>query len=182
MPPIHWSTTFLRDVDNGYSRGFCYGRSDNPTARHVETVLASLERGASALVFASGMAAATTAFLALERPGHIVASSTMYWGLRKWLMDEAASHGIDATFVDTADPTRLAAALRPGETRLVWIETPSNPLCAITDIAATASIVHGGGARLAVDSHRPHPDSHPTSASRCGSRAAFRHEIPQRAF
>ena len=94
VPPIHLATTFVRDADNQYRRGYCYGRSDNATVRQVEHVLNELEHGAASLLFASGMAAATSAFLALERPAHVVAPTQMYWGLRQWLMQDAPSHGL----------------------------------------------------------------------------------------
>ena len=98
------------------------------------------------------MAAATTAFLTLERPAHVIAPIAMYWGLRQWLVEDGPVHGIEATFVDTADPFAVRAAFRPGRTRLIWIETPSNPLWTITDIAATARIAREFGTLLAVDS------------------------------
>jgi cystathionine gamma-synthase len=157
VPPIHVGTTFIRDADNQYRRGYCYGRSDNATVRKTEDVLTGLERGSASLLFASGMAAAVTAFLALQRPAHVVAPIAMYWGLRQWLMEDAPSHGIEATFVDVGDPEALRAAVCPGRTRLVWIETPSNPLWTITDIAEAAYIAHGAGALLAVDSTVPTP-------------------------
>lgn len=157
VPPIHVATTFVRDEDNQYRRGYCYGRSDNATVRQVEDVLAQLELGAASLLFGSGMAAATTAFLALPRPAHVVAPTAMYWGLRNWLTEDAASHGIETTFVDAGAPAALAAAVRPGQTRLVWVETPSNPLWSLTDIAQAARIAHDAGALLAVDSTVPTP-------------------------
>jgi cystathionine gamma-synthase len=157
VPPIHIATTFVRDEDNQYRRGYCYGRSDNATVRQVEHVLAELEQGAAGLLFASGMAAATTAFLALERPAHVVAPTAMYWGLRNWLTEDAPGHGIEVSFTNAGDAGALAAAIRPGKTRLVWIETPSNPLWTITDIAEAARIVHAAGALLAVDSTVPTP-------------------------
>jgi cystathionine gamma-synthase len=157
VPPIHVSTTFVRDEDNQYRRGYCYGRSDNATVRQVEHVITLLEEGAASLLFASGMAAATTAFLALPRPAHVVAPTAMYWGLRNWLMEDAPGHGLEASFVDAGDSGALRAALRPGRTRLVWIETPSNPLWSITDIADAARIAHAAGALLAVDSTVPTP-------------------------
>ena len=152
VPPIHVASTFVRDADNQYRRGYCYGRADNATVRQVESVLTDLERGAATLLFGSGMAAATTAFLALEQPAHAIAPTVMYWGLRQWLEDEAPRHGLQVTFVDAGSPAALKAAMRPGRTQLVWIETPSNPLWTITDIAAAARIAHDGGALLAVDS------------------------------
>src|SRR5262245_2617291 len=133
VPPLHVTTTFLRDPDNQYRRGYSYGRPDNATVRQVETVLTEPEGGAASLVMASGMSAAASAFLALSRPAHVVAPSVMYWGLRKWLQEDAPSLGIEATFVDAADPAAIRAAVRPA-TRLVWIETPANPLWTITDV------------------------------------------------
>ena len=157
VPPIHVATTFVRDADNQYRRGYCYGRSDNATVRQVEHVLTELEHGAGCLLFASGMAAATSAFLALERPAHVVAPTVMYWGLRQWLTQDAPSHGLDVTFVDSGDMRALGSAIRPGYTRLVWIETPSNPTWTVTDIAEAARCVHAAGALLAVDSTVPTP-------------------------
>lgn len=152
VPPIHIATTFVRDADNQYRRGFCYGRSDNATVRQVEDVLTRLEGASASLLFASGMAAATAAFLALERPAHVVAPRSMYWGLRQWLMTHAVGLGIETTFVDTSELAAIEKAIRPGRTRLVWIETPSNPLWSVTDIAGVAGIAHAAGALLAADS------------------------------
>ena len=157
VPPIHTATTFVRDADNQYRRGYCYGRSDNATVRQVEGVLNELEGGTAALLFGSGMAAATATFLALERPAHVVAPSAMYWGLREWLKEDAPSHGLDVTFVDAGDNSALRAAIKPGQTRLVWIETPSNPIWTVTDIAEAARCAHDSGALLAVDSTVPTP-------------------------
>lgn len=157
VPPIHMATTFVRDADNQYRRGYCYGRSDNATVQQVENVLAELESGAATLLFGSGMAAATTTFLALERPAHVVAPTAMYWGLRQWLSEDAPSHGLEVTFVDAGDQAALRAAMQPGRTRLVWIETPSNPIWTITDIAEAARCAHDSGALLAIDSTVPTP-------------------------
>jgi len=157
VPPLHLSTTFVRDADNQYRRGYCYGRSDNATVRQVENVLAELDGGTAGLLFASGMAAATSAFLALERPAHVVAPAQMYWGLRQWLMQDAPGHGLEVTFVDAGDARALGAAIEPGRTRLVWVETPSNPTWIVTDIAEAARRAHEAGALLAVDSTVPTP-------------------------
>ena len=157
VPPIHTATTFIRDADNQYRRGYCYGRSDNATVRQVESVLTDLESGAAALLFGSGMAAATATFLSLERPAHVVAPNAMYWGLREWLKEDAPSHGLEVTFVDAGDNETLRAAIRPGQTRLVWIETPSNPIWTVTDIVEAARCAHDRGALLAVDSTVPTP-------------------------
>jgi cystathionine gamma-synthase len=151
-PPIHVSTTFERDDDNQNRRGYVYGRPDNPIVRQLEGVMNRLERGAASLVFASGMSAATALFLALERPAHVVAPAVMYWGMRKWLLTEAPLFGIETSLVDATDLDAVAAAIRPGLTRLVWLETPANPLWTVSDIAGAASLAHAAGAILAVDS------------------------------
>jgi cystathionine gamma-synthase len=158
VPPIHVATTYIRDEDNAYSSGYVYGRPDNATVREAEGVLAMLEEaGAGALLFSSGMAAATAVFQALNPGDHIVASKVMYWALRSWLMTEAVRWGLKVDFVETDDLDALKAAVVPGKTKLVWVETPSNPLWTITDIAAAADIAHAAGARLAVDSTTASP-------------------------
>ncbi|HST95811.1 MAG TPA: aminotransferase class V-fold PLP-dependent enzyme [Microvirga sp.] len=158
VPPIHVATTYIRDEDNAYSSGFVYGRPDNATIREAEGVLAMLEEApAGALLFSSGMAAATAVFQALNPGDHIVASKVMYWALRHWLTTEAVRWGLSVDFAETDDLDALRAAIVPGRTRLVWIETPSNPLWTITDIAAASAIAHAAGARLAVDSTTASP-------------------------
>ena len=152
VPPIHMTSTYLRDPDNQYRSGYVYARPDNATVRHAEEVLSALEGAEQSLLVASGMTAATTLMLALPRPAHIVAPQVMYWALRHWLLNDAPSHGLTATFVDASDTAAIAAAIRPGETKLVWVEAPANPLWTITDIAAVADIAHRAGAMLAVDS------------------------------
>lgn len=152
VPPVHVATTFLRDPDNAYSSGYVYGRPDNATVRQAEGVLAALEGAAAAMLLGSGMSAATAAVMALPEPGHIVASQVMYWAFRDWLLREAPRYGHTVEIVDTTDPAAVRAAVVPGRTRLVWIETPGNPLWTITDIAAVVEIAHAAGARVAVDS------------------------------
>lgn len=153
VPPIHVATTYIRDPDNAYSSGFIYGRPDNETVREAESVLAMLEEAkAGALLFASGMAAATAVFQALSPGDHVIASKVMYWGLRAWLLTEATRWGLTIDFAEIDDLAALKGAMRPGKTKLVWAETPSNPLWTITDIAAAAEIAHAAGAKLAVDS------------------------------
>jgi cystathionine gamma-synthase len=158
VPPIHVATTFLRDEDNAYRSGYVYGRPDNATVREAESVVAMLEDAeAGALLFSSGMAAATALFQALDPGDHVVASKVMYWALRSWLGAEATRWGLAVSFVETDNLDALRAAVTPGRTKLVWIETPSNPLWTITDIAAAAEITHAAGARLAVDSTAASP-------------------------
>jgi cystathionine gamma-synthase len=150
-PSIHIATTFIRDPDNGYRSGHVYGRTDNVTVQQAEDVIAALEGADEALLFSSGMAAATAVFLALDKPTHIIASKVMYWGLRSWLQ-EIEHYGHSVSFVDTANLAEVRHAVQPGLTGLFWIETPSNPLWTITDIDAVAEIAHGAGALLCVDS------------------------------
>ena len=152
VPPIHLSTTFERDPDNAYTKGYVYARPDTPTVRMAEEVLNKLEGGAGTLLLGSGMAAATALFLALERPAHIVAPKVMYWGLRRWLAEQTEALGLSVTFVDNSDLEALKLAIIPGGTRCVWLETPSNPTWAVTDIAAVAKIAHAAGAVVACDS------------------------------
>jgi cystathionine gamma-synthase len=153
VPPIHVATTYIRDPDNAYASGYAYGRPDNATVRQAEAVIAMLEEAeAGALLFASGMAAATAVFQALDPGDHVVAPKVMYWALRNWLATEAKRWGLAVDFVAVADLDALRDAVQPGRTKLVWIETPANPLWTVTDIAAAAEIAHAAGARLAVDS------------------------------
>jgi cystathionine gamma-synthase len=151
VPPVHFATTFIRDPDNQYRHGRSYARPKNPTFEHPEALLAALEGGVEALTFASGMAAATAVFLALKPGDHVVAPKVMYWGLRKWLQTYATEWGLSVEFVGVK-AEEIAAAVKPGKTKLVWVETPSNPTWEITDIAAAAEIAHRAGARLGVDS------------------------------
>lgn len=151
-PPLHPSSTFIRDADNQYRSGRNYSRADNPSYDQAEAVLASLENGAAAALFASGMAAANAVFMSLKPGDHVVVSRVMYWSLRAWLLGFATHWGLKVEIVDTTDLAALKAAVQPGKTALVWIETPGNPTLAVTDIAAAAEIAHAAGARLAVDS------------------------------
>jgi cystathionine gamma-synthase len=151
IPPLQTATTYLRDPDNQYRRGLSYGRADNATVAHAEALLCALEGGAGCLLLASGMAAATAVFQALAPGDHVLAPKVMYWGLRHWLMTFARHWGLAVELVEMSEPGALAAAVRPGATKLVWIETPANPTWAVTDIAAAAGIAHRAGARLAVD-------------------------------
>jgi len=151
-PAIHVSSTYLRDPDNQYRSGRVYARADNPAFDQAEAVMAQLEEGAQAALFASGMAAATAVFQALSPGDHVLAPKVMYWSLRNWLMNFATRWGLNVELIDMTDPAAVQAAVRPGVTKLVWIETPANPLWTVTDIAATAEIAHAGGALLAVDS------------------------------
>ncbi|MBV9433833.1 MAG: PLP-dependent transferase [Hyphomicrobiales bacterium] len=150
--PLHVATTYVRDPDNQYRAGFSYGRPHNATVQEAEAVLAMLEGAEGALLFGSGMAAISAVFQAFEAGDHIVAPEVTYTGSRNWLRDEAKRRGITFARVDTSDLEILRKAVEAGPTKLVWLETPGNPLWTITDIAAAAKIAHAAGAKLAVDS------------------------------
>ena len=149
--PVHTATTFERDPDNQYRRGRGYARADNPTYDQPEAVITALEGGAASLLFASGMAAAAAVFDNLPPGSHVVAPKVMYWALRRRLA-AASNVKLAVDFVDATSLEELRAAMRPGQTRHAWIETPANPLWSITDIAGAAEIAHAAGALLAVDS------------------------------
>lgn len=149
-PAIHLSTTFERDADGSFSRGYSYTRADNPTRRALEQCIAALEGGMQATAFASGSAASMAVF-SLLRPGdHVLAPIEAYHGTIKQLRNVLAPTGIDCTFVDMTRIEAVRAALTD-KTRLVWIETPSNPMLNISDIAAIADLAHGRGALVCCD-------------------------------
>jgi len=149
--PVHVSTTYIRDPDNQYRTGYSYGRPDNATVRQTEAVIAALEGAHEAMLFASGMAAATSVVLALPPGSHVVAPQVCYWGFRDWLINEAPLFGYQVDLADMTSLDAIRAAVKP-DTKLVWVETPSNPLWGITDIAAVAAIAHTAGAMLGIDS------------------------------
>ena len=150
VPPIHPSASYERAADGSYPGGHSYARDQNPTYDQAEALLASLEGGEEALLFASGMAAATTLFETLEAGAHVVAPREMYWTIRLWLEDLAGRGRIRLDQVPAGDLDALRAAVRP-DTRLVWVETPSNPMNVITDLAGAAEIAHAAGARIVAD-------------------------------
>jgi cystathionine gamma-synthase len=152
VQPVHLSTTYLRDEDNEYRSGRAYVREDNPTWDQAEALITRLENGAATLLFSAGMAAATAPFLALRPGDHVVVPEVMYWGLRKWLLGPATEWGIKVDLVDLTDLEQVQAAMRPGKTKIIWAETPSNPMWQVFDLKALAEIAHSVGARLAVDS------------------------------
>jgi cystathionine gamma-synthase len=153
VPPLHASTTFARNSDYEVMGGRVYGRDEMPTVEPAERLLNRLEGGAETMLFASGMAAATAVFRTLCRPGdHVVAQKVMYFGLRAWLTRLAAQWDVALDLVDASRPDEIARAVRPGKTRIVWVETPANPNWDVVDLAAASAIAHGAGAIFAVDS------------------------------
>jgi cystathionine gamma-synthase len=148
--PLHLSTTFLRAPDGTYPSGYVYSRDRTPNRSALETALAALDGGADAAAFSSGQAAVAAVLQSLAPGDHVICPSAVYYGTRKLLAQVFARWGLEYSIVDTTDLEAVRAAIRP-RTTLVWVETPSNPTLAITDIAGCAAIAHAAGARLAVD-------------------------------
>lgn len=149
-PPLHLSTTFERDPSGQTSRGFGYIRDANPTQTRLEHALAALEGGEAALAFASGMAAASALLQALPPGSHVILSDDGYYAVRRLAAELGTRWGLSVEIRPLDDLGQLRGALRQ-PTRLVWIETPSNPLMKIVDIAAVASLAHAAGALVVVD-------------------------------
>ena len=150
LAPIQPSTTFERDADGEYPSGYVYSRLDNPNRRQFEEILTTLEGGAACAAFSSGSAASAAVFQALVSGDHVVAPNDCYHGTRALLRDVFARWGLQVTFTDATDPEQLRQAIRPN-TRLIWIETPSNPMLKVTDIRRTAEIAHQTGALCVCD-------------------------------
>jgi cystathionine beta-lyase/cystathionine gamma-synthase len=149
MTPIFQTSTYVQEAP-GVNKGFEYARSQNPTRQALETALAAIEFGKFGLAFSSGVAA-TDAVIKLLSPGdEVIAPPDMYGGTYRLFTKVFAKFGIVFTYVDTASIANIEAAITP-KTRLIWIETPTNPLMNITDIAATATIAKKAGALLCVD-------------------------------
>lgn len=145
--PIHLSTTFERTPEGEYPQGYSYSREGNPTRRALEECLADLEGGKEALVYSSGLAVAAAVVQGLEPGDHIIAPDDVYWGLRKVIEDVFGKWGLETSYVDMTRPDEVREAMRPN-TRLIWTETPSNPLMKITDLAAIAGFARKGGPSL----------------------------------
>jgi len=158
VPPLQPATTYTRRAQDYQIRGKAsYTRDHNPTSEPVEGLLATLEGGAEALVFASGLAAAMAIVQAMNPGERVVAQRSMYWGLRAGLEDFCPRWGLELELIDMTDLDRLEQALKSDRKTLVWMETPSNPLWEVGDIAAVAARCKAAGARLAVDNTVPTP-------------------------
>jgi cystathionine gamma-synthase len=150
--PLHLATTFKQDGVGGLRDGYEYARSGNPTRTALQELLASLEEGVAGLAFASGLAAEDTLLRTVCEPGsHVVLGGDAYGGTYRLISRVASRWGVEHTPADLNDPDALRAAIRPGSTRVVWCETPTNPLLNVADIALTAEVAHEAGAVLVVD-------------------------------
>src|SRR5438876_9953499 len=148
--PIHLSTTFERDVEGTYSRGFMYTRNNNPNRQALEEGISVLEGGAGAAAFASGTGATGAIFQALSPGDHVLAHVDAYYGTSRLLRESCLQWRLEADCIDMSDIKLIKKALRPNTT-LAWAETPSNPLLKIVGLAAVADAVHANGALCVCD-------------------------------
>ncbi|MBU2696096.1 cystathionine gamma-synthase [Pimelobacter sp. 30-1] len=152
IPPIYATSTYAQDGVGGLRNGYEYSRSANPTRTALESTLAALEGGAHGFAFASGLAAEDTLIRALCRPGdHVVLPNDAYGGTFRLFDKVATNWGVEHSPAPVTDVDAVRAAIQPGRTKLVWLETPTNPLLSIGDIEALAAVAHDAGARLVVD-------------------------------
>lgn len=151
VPPLFPSTAFERGADLAYKDGRTYTRADNPTYDQVSALLAALEGGRAAQLYASGMAAIVAIFDALEPGDRVLVPESVYYGVRKWLTAHAGPAGTQCRFIENGCAEALETELRRERTRIVWIETPSNPDWQVTDIEAFCRIAHAHGALAVVD-------------------------------
>lgn len=152
VPPVYLTSTFVQDGIGNFRGGYEYARGGNPTRDSLQTLLASLEGGLAAYSFASGLAAEDTLLRAVVRPGdHIVMGNDVYGGTHRLVSRVFVPWGVSISTVDMSDIDAVRATIRPDATRVLWIETPSNPLMKISDIAALAELGHEFGAIVVVD-------------------------------
>ncbi len=177
VAPIHLSTTFQRAKDGSFP-GFDYIRTNNPNRAALETALAQLEGGAVSAAFASGVAAAMSLFQTLAPNDHVIAPVEAYYGIQKVLRHLFGRWQLAVDLVDMTDLDAVKKAVRK-ETKLIWVETPSNPTTKLTDLAAAAEIAHAAGALLCLRQHLVADHSAP-ARSRRRSGHAFDHEIYRR--
>jgi len=157
-PAIQLSTTYLRGPDNALKveENF-YARYSSPNLRQAEAAIAQLEGALDARLFGSGMAAALAPFRTLPPGAHVVSTSRGYFSIIAWLRDQHQRGALNVSFFDPRTPEQIADVVQPGKTRLVWIETPVNPVYEVVDIRAAGDVAHGAGALLAVDSTAASP-------------------------
>jgi cystathionine gamma-synthase len=149
-PAIHLSTTFEREKDGSYPEGYSYTRRENPNRTTLEQTLALIEGGAEAAAFGSGSAATSAVFMALKAGDHVVAPNDAYYGTGMILRELFGRWGLTASFVDMSDLAAVKSAITP-KTRLLWVETPSNPLMKVTDLKAVADLAHAAHALAVAD-------------------------------
>ncbi|HWM33867.1 MAG TPA: cystathionine gamma-synthase [Pseudolysinimonas sp.] len=152
IPPVYFTTTFVQDGIGGFRGGYEYARGGNPTRTALQTLLASLEGGDRAFSFASGLAAEDTLLRAILSPGdHVLMGNDVYGGSHRLVSRAFIPWGVSLSTVEMGDLDAVRAAIRPDATKVVWLETPSNPLMKITDVVAVAELAHAAGAIVVVD-------------------------------
>ncbi|TBN55482.1 cystathionine gamma-synthase [Glaciihabitans arcticus] len=152
VPPVYLTSTFVQDGIGGFRGGYEYARGGNPTRDSLQDLLASLEGGSKAFSFASGLAAEDTLLRALLAPGdHVVMGNDVYGGTHRLVSRVFIPWGVSLSTVELSDIDQVRATIRPGVTKVLWIETPSNPLMKITDIAELAALGHDFGITVVVD-------------------------------
>jgi len=152
IPPIYFSTTYVQDGIGGFRNGYEYTRGTNPTRDSLQELLAALEGGERAFSFASGLAAEDALLRAILLPGaHVLMGNDVYGGTHRLVDRVHVPWGVGLSTVEMSDLDEVRSGIRPGETKVVWVETPSNPLMKVTDIAAVAEIAHAAGAIVVVD-------------------------------
>jgi cystathionine gamma-synthase len=152
VPPIHQTSTYAQNAVGDPRLGYEYSRSGNPTRDALQECLAALEAGRTGLAFASGLAAEDALIRTVCRPGdHVLIPDDAYGGTYRLFAKVAARWGLEFTAARISDPDAVRAAVRPGQTKIIWVETPTNPLLGIADIATLAGLAHETGALLAVD-------------------------------
>ncbi len=180
MTPIVLATTFAQDGP-GAHKGYDYSRAGNPTRTALEHCLASLESASHGVAFGSGCAATTAVLLTLRSGDHVLVGDDVYGGTFRIFDGVLAQFGLEATFIDMSDPARVAEAIQPN-TRLVWAETPSNPMLKILDVAAIAEIARARRVPLAIDNTFATPMLQQPLQPRRDPRRAFDDEVPERAL
>ena len=156
-PPVYPAVTYERDRELGYSRGISYMRATPEGCRQAEALLAELEGGSRSLLYASGLTAISAVLRTLEPGDHLVVQNQIYRGSLLWIQRYLMPWGVEVDFVANGDVEAVAAALRPGKTRMVYLETPSNPTWVVTDLAAAAQVARDAGALVVVDNTVPTP-------------------------
>jgi cystathionine gamma-synthase len=152
VPSIQPSTTFARAGDYELIGDYIYSRNGSPTVDHAEKLICELEEGFETRLFSSGMGAASALIETLKRGERVSAPTIMYHGVKSWLLRQRDMRGIEIDFFDADEPAALIASIKPGKTKLVWVETPVNPTWTVIDLKAAAKTAHAAGAMLVVDS------------------------------
>ena len=178
MTPIYATSTYVQQSP-GVHQGFEYSRSQNPTRHAYERCLADLESGSRGFAFASGMAAIATVLELVDSGSHILAMNDLYGGSFR-LFDQVRqrSAGLTFSFADLSDPSAAASLIRP-ETRMIWVESPTNPMLTLVDLAAVGRVAKANDLLFVVDNTFASPYLQRPTRIRCRYRGALRHQIPQ---